>query len=257
MKQKGKKIFYTTLMLIAGAVFLFSAYKVGTMLYQYYLQDQEKETLLKMVNLSNHPETEPFTIDWKALKETNADVIGWILIPDTNISYPIVQGNDNAYYLNHTVEKTYLYSGAIFLDAHAKADFHDRNTIIYGHNIKYGTMFAQLEKFKDEDFFRKHPYIYIFTPDKNYRCEVFSIYTTKATSPSYKTQFINDDDFADYLNMVTKNSDHKSEYAASKLDHIVTLSTCSYEAGGEASELRYLLHARMVTFEGTYQVNKS
>lgn len=254
--KKKKRLLYNILLVVAGCVFLFSAYKVGTMLYQYHLQDKEKAAMVKMADVPEDPEKEEFTINWKELKKTNDDIIAWILIPDTNISYPIVQGNDNDYYLTHTTEKRSLYSGAIFMDAGGKADFSDRNTIIYGHNIKYGTMFAQLEKFKKKDFFEQHPYVYIFMPDKSYRAEIVSFYTTKDTSASYQTVFGDDVSFQNYLTMIQESSDHKAVHTATPQDHLVTLSTCSYEDGGEISDLRYVLQARLVEYTGKYMIEK-
>ena len=197
-----------------------------------------------------NPEKEDFTIDWKALKEKNPEVVGWILIPDTDISYPIVQGSDNSYYLNHTFEKKENYAGAIFMDAGADASFQDRNTIIYGHNVKHGTMFAELEKFKEQAFFEQHPYLYIFTEQQNYRCEIFSMYSTSATSASYRLQYADDADFKSYVDMVRELSDFNRKVSVKGQDRIVSLSTCSYERDGQPSELRYLLHARLVKWDG-------
>ena len=150
--SKTKKIIYDILFVIALAVFLFSAYKLISIYYLNYQEGKEKDAVQEVAKVPKNPEKEDFTIDWKALKEKNPEVVGWILIPDTDISYPIVQGSDNSYYLNHTFEKKENYAGAIFMDAGADASFQDRNTIIYGHNVKHGTMFAELEKFKEQAF---------------------------------------------------------------------------------------------------------
>ena len=135
--SKTKKIIYDILFVIALAVFLFSAYKLISIYYLNYQEGKEKDAVQEVAKVPKNPEKEDFTIDWKALKEKNPEVVGWILIPDTDISYPIVQGSDNSYYLNHTFEKKENYAGAIFMDAGADASFQDRNTIIYGHNVKH------------------------------------------------------------------------------------------------------------------------
>ena len=137
------------------------------------------------------------------------------------------------------------------MDAGADASFQDRNTIIYGHNVKHGTMFAELEKFKEQAFFEKHPYLYIFTEKQNYRCEIFSMYSTTATSDSYRLQYADDADFMSYVDMVKKRSDFKRAITIQNRDRIVSLSTCSYERDGQPSELRYLLHAVLVKWDGT------
>lgn len=152
--SKTKKIIYDILFLIALVVFLFSAYKLVSIYYLNYQEGKEKDAVQQIAKVPKNPEKEAFTIDWKALKEKNPEVVGWILIPDTDISYPIVQGSDNSYYLNHTFEKKENYAGAIFMDANANNSFEDRNTIIYGHNVKHGTMFAELENFKEQEFLK-------------------------------------------------------------------------------------------------------
>ena len=132
------------------------------------------------------------------------------------------------------------------MDAGADASFQDRNITIYGHNVKHGTMFAELENFKEQTFFEKHPYLYIFTEKQNYRCEIFSIYTTTATSASYRLQYEDDADFKGYVDMVKELSDFKRKVSIKRCDRIVSLSTCSYERNGQPDELRYLLHAKLV-----------
>ena len=109
--------------------------------------------------------------------------MGWIYVeavPDIN--YPIVHGKDNETYLHRTYEKNYNFAGTIFVDYENKGDFSDCNTIVYGHNMKNGSMFAQLKKFtQDEETYKKSKYFWIFTPEKNYRYEIISAYTTGVT----------------------------------------------------------------------------
>lgn len=255
-KKKRKKLFYNILLVIAGGVFLYSAFNLGVIFYQYYQQDSENERMEEVAKVPKNPEKEKFSVDWENLQKINPDIIGWILIPDTNISYALVQGSDNDYYLTHTAEKTSLYSGAIFMDAGANKEFSDRNTIIYGHNVLHGTMFAQLEKFKEKEFFDAHPYVYIFTPTKNYRSEVLSMYTTKDSSSTYTTQFASEEDFLSYIDTIKGQSDHASAFVAQAGNHIITLSTCSYEDSGKLSDLRYVLQAKLVEWSGDYMVNK-
>ena len=256
-KKKRKKLFYNIVLVIAGAVFLFSAFKIGVIFYQYHQQDSEIKRMETIAKVPKNPEKEKFVVDWKKLQEVNPDIIGWILIPDTNISYALVQGKDNSYYLTHTAENSELYSGAIFMDAYGNKDFSDQNTIIYGHNVLHGTMSAQLEKFKEKDFFDAHPYVYIFTPQQNYRSEVISMYTTKDSSATYTTQFSSDEEFLNYVQGVKAQSDHTSNVEAQASDHMITLSTCSYEDNGKLSDLRYVLQAKLVPWSGDYVVDKN
>lgn len=250
-KHKGKKLLYDLLFIVALIVFLFSAYQLGSIYLQNYKETKETKGLQKISKVPENPEKESFKVDWEALKKKNDQIIAWILIPDTDISYPVVQGEDNDFYLTHTFEKKENYAGAIFMDAEATPNFKDRNTIIYGHNVKHGTMFADMEKFKDKDFFEKHPYIYIFTPEKNYRCEVFSMYSTSASSPSYAIGYGNDADYLAYIDMVKEASDFKRDVKVTADVPIVSLSTCSYERNGQPSDMRYLLHATLREWKGT------
>lgn len=255
--SKKKRIFYDILMVIAAGVFLFSAYKLGSIYYLNYKEGKEKDRIQQVAKVPKDPEKEAFSIDWEALRQTNEQVMGWILIPDTNISYPIVQGEDNDYYLHNTFEHQVNYAGAIFLDANANSNFEDKNTFIYGHNVIHGTMFAELEKFREQDFFEQHPYIYLFTPTQNYRLEIQSFYQTTADSPSYVTQFGGDEQFQQYLELILNNSDFKRESTMGVEDHLITLSTCSYERNGQPSDLRYLLHAKLVAWQGSYMVEET
>ena len=255
-KKKSRKLIYNVLLLIVGAVFVFSAYQVGKTLYQYYLQDKEAEQMQEIAKVPKDPEEKEFKIDWNELKKTNEDIIGWILIPDTNLSHAIVQGTDNSYYLNHTVEKRILYSGAIFMDYAANPDFQDRHTIIYGHNVKYGTMFAQLDRYREKDFYETHPYVYIFTPEKSYRCPLVSFEHTNDTSPSYQTQFASDEEYAQYLDKVKAASIYDTGVEIGVEDQLITLSTCSYERGGQPSELRYLVHLKLEEYDGKYIIEE-
>ena len=97
-------------------------------------------------------------MDFAALQEVNSDVLGWILIPNTVISYPLVQGNNNQYYLNHTWKKWTSVVGAIFLECQNSPDFSDFNTVIYGHRMNNGSMFASLKNYKKQSYWASHPY---------------------------------------------------------------------------------------------------
>ena len=105
-------------------------------------------------------------VDFKALKKINPDIIAWIRIPDTSIDYPVVQGNDDSYYLTHTFKKTEHVAGAIFLDSDNNADFSDDKNIIYGHNMKDGSMFRGLRNFLGDKFLKEHHILYLYLPDE-------------------------------------------------------------------------------------------
>lgn len=117
----------------------------------------------------------------------NPDVVGWIYVEALNhISYPIVQGKDNETYLHQTYEGNYNFAGTLFIDYENSSDFNDCNTLVYGHNMKNGSMFGHLKKFaEDQNVYNKSKYFWILTPDKNYRYEIISAYTTGVDSDTY------------------------------------------------------------------------
>ena len=245
--KKTKKIILNLLLLVAIGVFLYSGGRLAHIYYQNYLEKQER---LELQSISKIPEdiTKPFKVDWKALKAKNEDIIAWILVPGTNINYPVVQGPDNAYYLHRTFEKKDNYAGAIFMDYRVNPAFKDFNTLIYGHNMAHKTMFTDIEKFKEKEFFDHHDELYIFTPKQNYRGKIFSIYTTNDRSDSYDLNQFDESDRLAYLDMVSKKSDFTRKMKFDGNEHIVTLSTCSHEEGIH-TDLRLLLHASLEVWD--------
>lgn len=117
-------------------------------------------------------------IDFEALQEeVNPDIYSWILIPDTPINYPIVQHpDDNTYYMDYNLDGSKGYPGCIFTENYNSKNWEDVNTILYGHNMRNGSMFSKLNSFADEDFFEEHPYIYIYSPDAVRVYQVFAAY---------------------------------------------------------------------------------
>lgn len=254
-KSKTKKIIYNIIFLIALGVFIYSGFQLGNIYYQRYKESEEtKEIQSSTKKIDPDTGKSVFEVDWDYLTGINSDIVGYIYIPDTSINYPVVQGTDNTYYLTHTFEKQSLYMGAIFMDSVANSKFEDRNTIIYGHNVKHGTMFAELANYKDQAFWEEHPYIYLYTPDGNYRCDVLSMFQTTDTSPAYTTQFADDDSYMEYINMIREEAMYPRVVEMSASDRIMMFSTCSYENGGELSDLRYLVFAKLTPWEGVLEI---
>jgi sortase B len=163
------------------------------------------------------------------LREKTQDAAGWIRVPGTDIDFPIVQGSDNAYYLKHDhLGKSTRY-GAIFMDYRNRPLQGDRNTIIYGHNMKDDKMFGKLMPFKDEDFALTHPYIELVT-DKGY--SVWRIFSAHVTSRDFYYIYVNfssDEKYMDFLTALQEKSMHDFNLQMYPEDRILTLSTCSYE----------------------------
>lgn len=181
-------------------------------------------------------------INFKALQEVNPDVIGWIYSPDTTINYPVVQGDDNAYYLKHLADGTENRNGCPFLDVQNRPDFTDDNSIIYGHHMQNGTMFACVSWYEDQSYYDEHPVMYLMTPEAAYRIELFSGYITTMDSSAYMQNFGSIRDQTNWLKEVSSRSDFKANLEISAYDRVITLSTCAYRF----ENARYVLHGKLV-----------
>lgn len=161
-------------------------------------------------------------IDWDYLKSINEDIIGWIEIEGTQINYPILKDNDNLYYLKHNYLKKYNSNGAIFtLD---EKPFEDSETLLYGHNMKNGTMFSILGNYLNKDFLLSHQKIKIYTPNCNYEGMVFSAYSIGIGTEKNNISNLSFDERIEYY----KNASKVNVEEVNTSNKIIKLSTCSY-----------------------------
>ena len=179
--------------------------------------------------------------DLDALRQVNEDIIGWILIPDTVINYPLLQGEDNDYYLKHTWQGKKNVAGAIFMEYRNEPDYEDFNTILYGHNMNNGSMFASLRRYAGEKYWKKHPYVYLATDAGVYRYEVFSAYRADVGSTTYGLSFQQEETRKEFLIHALENSKINTGVIPEITDRILTLSTCS----GAGYSTRWVVHARL------------
>ena len=189
----------------------------------------------------------PIEVDFDKLKSVNEDVVGWIYVdalPD--ISYPIVKGKDNQTYLHQTYEKNYNFAGTIFVDYENSGDFSDCNTLVYGHNMKNGSMFGHLKKFREDDkLYKQDKYFWILTPERNYRYEIISAYTTGVNSDTYTLFKGPGEEFEKYLETIKGYSEIQTDDTDLTIkDKIVTLSTCT---GNEST--RFVVQGQRVDAE--------
>ena len=188
----------------------------------------------------------PLDIDFEGLMAVNPDVCGWIYCPDTVIDYPILKDNNNDYYLHHNYKGDYTASGSIFIECANRDDFADCNTIIYGHHMADGSMFASLSKWFKQDYYEKHPVMYIFTPEQNYVLQLFSAYTTSATSDSYWAAQTPCQEMTDYTAKVASQSEFDpGEMELPDDGHYVMLSTCAYSF----QDARSVIHGLLIPME--------
>lgn len=170
------------------------------------------------------------------------DYRGWIKVDNTNIDYPIVQGKDNSFYLDKDINKNYVSSGSIFMN-YLNNGFNDENTILFGHHMRNKTMFAQLEKYKEKEFFQNDNDIKIEVEnDKVLTYKVFSVYITDANDNYIKTNFDNKSEYKEFLDKIKNKSIYKSDINVDENDKIITLSTCSYEF----NDARMVVHGKLL-----------
>ena len=213
--------FVLDILLIACIVVaVFFGYKV----YQRYREDRNnKETYQKIQTYAKKD------IDWNKLRKINPDIVGWIKIKDTKINYPVVKGKTNRTYLHTDFNKKYNYGGCIFLDYHDHKDLNkNQHSIIYGHHMKNGTMFAKLLKFREESFLKKHHVIILYTPKKTMHLKVISAYAVKAQDQMPIT-FANETQKKEYITKIRRMSEPSIKLDDKKIDRIYTFVTCSYE----------------------------
>lgn len=193
------------------------------------------------------PETEAYIspIDFEALSEVNPDVIGWIRIPDTNVDYPIVQTDDNDKYLHTSFEGEESIAGTVYLDFESDSDMMGFNNILYGHNMKNGSMFKDIVKYKDQSYFDEHKYFEIYTPERTIRLKAISCYYAKAEPIVRKTRFKTRESYEAFIKEMIKPCAWY-EMPEFPIDSLYTLVTCSYEV----NDARTILYAVEVDENG-------
>jgi len=201
----------------------------------------DEETIVS--NSGGNAQLEKMKAQLSYYRQINEDVYGWIYIENTNVNYPLVQSDDNDYYLNHAFNGEYNPLGAIFVDFRNSESILDNfNTVMYGHNVvSNGTMFHEVTKFSEKDFFETNK-IYIFTFDGAYVYEPFAYFKAKENYQYFRTSFPSTDEFVAFCEEMLGNSAHGNEETFHPNDRILTLSTCTNVVQSE----RYALQAKLV-----------
>ena len=170
------------------------------------------------------------------LQEQNSDIVGWIEVEGTNINYPVLQGEDNGYYMNHNYKKEENTYGSIFLDKDYDWSIPSSNLLLYGHNLQNGELFHDILNYKDQSYYEEHPVIRFTTEKEDSEFEIISafysrVYYKSETNVFRYYYFINADNEEEY-NEFVENAKEASIYDTGKTaeygDQLITLSTCSY-----------------------------
>lgn len=241
----GKKIlrFFIVAVLLGGIAF--GLVKLNE---AYRLNRQAEEDDGRIQSYSPYdPETgEHDLTKLKEAKAVNEDVVGWIIIPGTNIDYPVLHGEDNDYYLHYTLYREWRAYGSIYLDYRCEPDFSSPNSIIYGHHMAAGNMFSQLLNFKDESFWQQHPTGWLYTLEEIYKIEFFAYYWTAPEAEPYQAAFMSPAEQERYLAGILERAIHYREIPMDlETDRMVTLSTCSYEL----SNTRTVVHGKLTPLD--------
>jgi sortase B len=182
-------------------------------------------------------------MDFAALTARNEDIVAWITVDGTGIDYPVTQARNNRYYLTHTASNEYSKLGSVFLEFRNNRDFSDFSNVLYAHNMLDGSMFGQLARFKDRDFFEGHGSGTLYTPGATYRVEFFSCAVTESTSDYYRYAFPSANERADFVRMLKDTALHWRDIPIDpEADRLLLLSTCS----SEYREARTVLVAKLM-----------
>lgn len=183
-------------------------------------------------------------VDFNGLKRTNPDVVGWLKVNGTNINYPFVQSNDNDYYLTHSFNKSYNGGGWVFLD-YRNNGTNNKNTIIYAHGRSDKTMFGTLKNVLNNGWLNNtnNYVIKISTETENSLWQIFSVYRIPTTSDYLQTNFNDETEYQNFLDMIKDRSSHNFDTNVASTDNILTLSTCYNNSD------KIVVHAKLIKKE--------
>ena len=191
-------------------------------------QNKQSGQAKKQIIPSMDPDRVPINVNIAALKSQCPDVVGWLYCADTPINYPVVQSEDNDYYLYRLMDGTENKNGTIFMDFRNDAEFGDWNHLIYGHNMKNGAMFGSLTDYMEQEFYDMHPFWFLLTEDKNYRIDLVGGYVTPDGSEAYALPA--DAAGRDALfQMASRSSVFDADVELMPDDRLITMSTCVYD----------------------------
>ena len=239
-KKTAGDVVLTVVLIAAICVFCYAGYNLFHIYTEYKKGTDEYNSITQMAVTERDPDGEaagpeagselkaPMDIDFASLKSVNNDVVGWIYVeavPDIN--YPIVHGKDNETYLHRTYEKNYNFAGTIFVDYENKGDFSDCNTIVYGHNMKNGSMFACLNKFKKEEYYKEYKDVWLMTPYWERKYQIVSAHPAKDGSDTYSIVYPDETTYETHLASEVNQTVYDTGNGYNLEMPMITLSTCT------------------------------
>ena len=241
---KNKKKLFNVVMRIIELIFLILLVYSSINIFKWYNNNKENKQIINEIAESvtineDTNEEKKYKINFEELKQKNSDTVAWLKVENTNIEFPIVQANNNSYYLTHNFDKKYNVAGWIFADYKNKLDGTDRNIVVYGHNMRNNSMFGSLKDVITEEWYNNEENKYItFVTENDYQTyQVFSVYQIKTEDYYIKTEF-KSNEFPEFIDTITKRSKKDFGINVSKEDTILTLSTCANN-----NKYRVVLHS--------------
>lgn len=241
---KNKKKLFNVVMRIIELIFLILLVYSSINIFKWYNNNKENKQIINEIAESvtineDTNEEKKYKINFEELKQKNSDTVAWLKVENTNIEFPIVQANNNSYYLTHNFDKKYNVAGWIFADYKNKLDGTDRNIVVYGHNMRNNSMFGSLKDVITEEWYNneENKYITFVTENEYQTYQVFSVYQIKTEDYYIKTEF-KSNEFTEFIDTITKRSKKDFGINVSKEDTILTLSTCSNN-----NKYRVVLHS--------------
>ncbi|MBP2078631.1 class B sortase [Oceanobacillus polygoni] len=251
-KNKPKSMIQRLITIVCLVIFIASAFYLVDALYDYYtnrqvladIQDVYRESKEDEIEIGPTDSVATIRSSFRDILAINSDIVGWVTMDGTMVDYPILQAEDNAYYLQRNYKEEDSRAGSIFMDYRNDITQQDRNIILYGHNMKDGSMFGQMKRFLDEDFLQEHQHFYFDTLYGSYEVEIFSVYHTTTDFYYIETDFPNDESYRTFLDDIKKRSEVTTDIELNAEDQIITLSTCDYLL--DPNEGRLVIHGKLV-----------
>lgn len=246
-RKKNKRFKKVILNIIIYMILFFVLIYSGIKILKWYKDKTNNKKMIEQIKSmvivekeDENEKKEEYTVDFNKLKEQNNETIAWIKVNNTNVEYPVVKATNNSFYLNHSFDKSKNSAGWIFADYKNKFDNTDKNIVIYGHNMRDGSMFGSMLNILDAKWYEneKNTNITLYTENEKCIYKVFSIYKIENEDYYIKTEFKNDNEFEEFVKNLKKRSIKDFNVDISKDDNILTLSTCANN-----NKYRIVLHS--------------
>ncbi len=265
-KKRKERAFYMVLQSAMLALMLFSAGMIGIRIYAYVADSEHYNAIRNQYDIDfnkvvatpnrevpeyplptperlTYPIPEGLTVETlQGLKAQNGDFQFWFYIEDTDISYYVMQSEDNDFYLRRNINKQFAYSGSLFLDYRNHPETLDGHSIIYGHNMQNNSMFGKLKNYREEEYFFNHRMIYTYSENEVTVWKVFSAYVTDTDNYYIRTHFTSDEDYLSFIQDFQNRSAFATEIQLTAQSDVLTLSTC-HKTPENPEKGRFVVHA--------------